>query len=403
VKNPVWLSHRASTSSGLGNLINDSFLWSLAQEGYDVDGAVAIPSLYRTDLWPGTITAAQAYEVISIHKLDEDALNPDSLTILTFRPGVIDASTMFLPGTWKFDTTSLAYLLEFAHALPELEAMIPMMGEELKIETFQMAGVSYEVDLTAPMFQHVVPGSITFNGEPLDPNRTYRVAMVQTLAATLSYAMNTLLIAFEDEKGKVSLLEEDPETGKPYTDTMIPGWLAFQNYLAQVPDGVIPIEGLAVTGNVVRTVQPDLVINGSEMVIPNAKRGKKATITVRVRNIGTQPVQSAKLRLLIDTTPWDLTDHDDGNAVLEGMPEGYLGSMREIGRRDIAVDGLPGFVDVTFDWEVPDDFPPGPYTIHGKIENVVGENTDPNTGQPYTDHFPDNDSGEPVMRYIQIQ
>lgn len=400
---PIWLSHRAMTTSGLGNVINDAFLWKLDQQGFDVNGSVVIPSLYRIDLWPGMITAGEAFDVVPLHKMDEQGTNSDTLALLTFRPGLMDASTLLMPGTWKGHTTALEYLLELIHTLPDLAEIIPPLGKELKIEVFQMAGVSYEADLTAKAYHHVVPGSVTIGGLPADPTKIYRVAMVETLATTLSYALNTLIVGHVDGEGYVKPLINDPETGLPYTDTQIPLWRALEDYLAQVPDDALPEANITVMGDVLKTVQPDLVINPSEIRVTESYQGADATIAIRVRNTGLEPVKSATLKLFADQTPWDKTDQNDGNAGFEGLPPNYLGSMVLIAEQEISLGGYPDYLDLEFSWKVPPTWPKGLYTLHPKMVNVVGEHKDKNTKQPYTDPYPDNDSGEQTMSYFRIE
>jgi len=399
---PAWLSHRANTSAGIGNLINNSFLWKLDQEGTPVAASVAIPSLYRADLWPGPVNAFNAYDVLPLHKMDEYGDNPDTIALLAFRPGRRDYSTLLLPGTWRRDTTGLEYMLEFFHTLPRLQELVPFLGKELKIEVFQITGVSYEVDYTAPIFHRVVPGTLKIDGRPIDPERTYQIAMVETLATTVSNAAQTLIKGRDSDKAVVSLLLPDAETGKPYSDTYIPIWQALQDYLAEYPTADLDPEEVTVTGDVVRPEQPDLAVNATEMTVTGAQRGQTATVSIRVRNLGNHGVQSAKVRVFVDSTPWDLTDQDDGMAVWEGLGADYLGSLVEIAGATIELAKYPTVRDLTFAWDVPEDFPPGSYTLHVKTEDTIGYVNDPHTGQPYTDAFSDNDSGEQVMNYFTI-
>lgn len=398
-----WLSHRAQTISGMGNLINDSFLWKMAQIGQPVQTSIVIPSLYRTDLWPGPVTPAMAYEVLSMHQMDEEGTNPDTLAVLTLRPGLMDASALLLPGTWKRQTTAVEYLLEIVHTIPELLGLIPPVADEMNIDVVQIAGLSYEVDMTAPMFEHVVPGSVLIGGEPVDPDRVYQMVVVETFAATMAPAMNTLLRGYQPGLGLVRLLMEDPDTGRPYVDTGIPIWRAFSDYLADLPGGEIPPEDVLVTGEILRTVQPDLLVNPPEIEVAGAERGETATFNVRVRNSGRQAVGSATVRLLVDLTPWDLTDHDDGLPREEGLPAYYTGSLTEIGRQTIALGGFPEYLDLQFEWDVPKNLPVGDYTAHVRIDNTKGVMVDPNTGVLYADWFTDNDSGEQVMRYFAVR
>jgi 2',3'-cyclic-nucleotide 2'-phosphodiesterase (5'-nucleotidase family) len=403
VANPVWLSHRAGTPSGLGTLINDAFLAAVTNEGFSVDGAVAIPSLYRTDLWPGMISAPEAFEVVPLHKMDDDGMNSDTLAILTFRAGLMNASTLMLPGTWREETTALAYLLELIHSLPDLGEIIPPLSKELKIEVFQMAGVSYELDVTAPMYQHVATDSITIGGEPIDPNREYKVVMVHSLATTLSAALNRLLVGYVDGEGFVSPLIPDPETGLLFTDTEIPLWESLQDYLTAIPDGEISLEDVTVVGDVLRTVQPDVAINPSEMAFSEVVRGERAAAKVVVRNLGLNGIESARARLFFDATPWDQTDQDDGNSEIEGLASDYLGSLELLGSQNFELDSYPDSVELSFEWTMQHKLPPGLYAAHIKVDELIGEAIDPNTGLLYQDPYPDNDSGEQIMYYFEVK
>ena len=400
---PFWLSHRAGSISGLGHLINDAFAWKLDRVAMPVDGSIVIPSMYRTDLWPAPVTAELAYGVVPLHKMNEVGTDPDTVAVLAFTPGRANWSILGLPVSQHNDTTALEYALEVIHSMPDILQAIPALGRELKIDVIQLAGVSYEVDLTAPAFHHVVDGSVTVEGQPVDPARTYRLAVVETFAATLSRALNTLVVGHSPGEGRVNLFLDDPATGLPYVDTQIPLWLAFQEYLAQRAGGRIAPETVTVTGRVVRTVQPDLAVNPVEMTVTDAKRGKTAGLAVRVRNLGTEAVLSARIRLLVDVTPWDATDHDSSNAVLEGLGANYLGSLVPVASQTFAVGPHPAFVDLDFLWDVPNDLPVGAYTLHARVDEVTGARDDPNTGAPFTDHVPDNDSGEQVMTYFTIE
>jgi len=175
-----------------------------------------------------------------------------------------------------------------------------------------------------------------------------------------------------------------------------------QDYLAEYPTADLDPEEVTVTGDVVRPEQPDLAVNATEMTVPGAQRGQTATVSIRVRNLGNHGVQSAKVRVFVDSTPWDLTDQDDGMAVWEGLGADYLGSLVEIAGATIELAKYPPVRDLPFAWAVPEDFPPGSYTLHVKTEDTIGYVNDPHTGQPYTDAFSDNDSGEQVMNYFTI-
>ncbi len=399
----VWLSHRAQTISGLGMLINESFEWKLAQEDTPVDASVAVPSLYRADIWPGTITGDMAYEVLPLHKMDEDGHNPDTVCILTFRPGLLNTSVLGVPGTWHWDTTAVEYVMEAIQLLPDLAQLVPAFGHQLKIDVVQMSGVSYEVDATAPLFERVTPGSVMVDGEDIDPDKTYRIAMVHSLASTLAAAMNTLIFATDEDGRPVSVIVDDPDTGESFTDTEIPIWQAFQEYLDELPGGVIVAEDVTVDGRNMITVQPDLAVNSSEISVTESRRGETATISFRVRNNGLQYVNSARVRVFIDMTPWDLTDQDDGRSTYEGLDEDYLGSLRQIAERKIHIGPHPHFLDMEIPWKVPADLPRGPYTAHIRIDRIRTGKVDPNTGAPYTDPFTDNNSGEQVTAYFEVE
>ena len=397
-----WLSHRAETISGLGLLINDSFHWALEQDGLPVDSSMAVPSLYRADIWPGLLTAAQAYDVLSLHKMSDQGHAPDTLAILTFRPGIINASMLGLPGTWKTDTTPLEFALEVIYALPEIVDVIPLFGTQLNIEAVQLSGLQYEVDLTAPMFHKIIPGSVTFNGEPVDSKRAYTLAMVHSLAGTLAYALNTLVFATADGEGVVNILLDDPDSGCPFYDSEIPIWQAFQEYLDHLPGSVMEEDKISVIGQNVITTQPDLAINSTDISVQNAVIGKSANILVRVRNNGRQGVENALVKVYVDYTPWDQTDQDDGRYDLEGFGD-YTGSLTEVARRNVTVGPYPDVKTLDFKWEAPVDLPPGLYTAHVRIIDIIGNENDPNTGKPYTDWQTDNNGGEQVMTYFYLE
>ncbi|MDP8223398.1 MAG: hypothetical protein P9L99_08570 [Candidatus Lernaella stagnicola] len=405
IASDCWLSHRAETISGLGSLINDAFEWMLAEDESQpaVDGAIAVPSLYRADIWPGVVTAERAYDVLPLHKMDLEGHAPDTITIMAFQPGLLNASMLLVPGTWNYETTAIEYALEVIHSLPDILDLIPPLGEQLNIQVIQISGVEYEVDMTAPMFRHVVPGSVLINGEPPDPEKVYQVALVHSMAHTLVYALNRLVVAEKEGEGLVKILLDDPVTGEPMHDTGIPIWLALQEYLDALPVDVLPREDVTITGADVRTIQPDLTVNSTEIDIAGAARGETATVSVLVRNNGLQGVRHAVARVYVDATPWDQTDQPDGRSELEGLGANYIGSWVEIAREEIAVGPHPDVAPLLVDWDVPDNWPPGMYTAHVRIDEITCDEIDANTGLPYADAFRDNHWGEQVMAYFEIE
>lgn len=405
IESDVWLSHRAETISGLGKLINDSFVWAIEQEEDEdpVDASIAVPSLYRADLWPGSITAEQAYDVLPLHKMDNEGHAPDTIATMTFRSGYINAAMLPFFGEWRWHTTAIEFALEVIHTMPDILDLIPMMGEQLNIDVIQISNVEYEVDVSAPRFHHVVPGSVKINGQPVDPQRTYKLAMVHSMASTLVYALNTIVIATSEEGGVVKILLDDPDTGEPFHDTEIPIWQAFQDYLGQLPSETILPKDVTITGEKIRTVQPDLAINSTDIAVGEARRGGTAHISVLVRNMGNHGVENATVRVFVDSTPWDLTDQDDGRAVLEGLGEDYLGSLTEVAVQTISVGAYPDTELLQFEWNVPTEWPPGLYTVHVRVEDITCGEIDANTGLPFTDWLMDNNGGEQVMNYFYIE
>lgn len=195
----------------------------------------------------------------------------------------------------------------------------------------------------------------------------------------------------------------DPDTGEPFTDTGIKLFESLEQYLLDEvgADEAIPDALTAVSGEVMRTVQPDLTLNPVDIVHEPAAAGPRqgVTTTVTLRNLGETAVQSATVALFLETTPCDRTDDPDGFEHLQGLPEGHLGSRIELGRTTTGVGAYPAKVELSFQWALPADAVSAcSPLIEVRISDAVGQGTDPHTGRTYTEFSEDNNRGRQRSR-----
>jgi len=405
----TYLSSRERTVCGMGRLINSSFLSSMGEVDEELISFV-IPSTYRTDIHPGGVDLDLAYQVLSMHKMDAEGINEDTIVSFAFSPGRYNISLMGLENTLKSDVTGLEYFVEAVHSLQDvLTDILPSAAGELSLEVVQFGRLSYVLDATAPAFSRVVPGSVLVDGVPPDADTVYRVAGAHSIVTTIARVMDSFISARDPVTDEVveAVVIPDPETGEPFTDTGIKLYQSLEQYLAdEVGAGAfIPGELTAVTGEVMRTVQPELTVNPVDIVHEPAGvgPGQGVTTTVRVRNIGETAVESATAALYLETTPWDRTDDPDGFEQLQGLPAGYTGSRQELGRDTTAVGAYPAVAEVSFEWTVPAGLPAGVYPIEVRISNVVGQGVDPNTSRAYSEFSSDNNRGRQRSRLLPVR
>ena len=408
----TFLSSREKTVCGLGNVINAAFLHSLDKLENDgkVFTSMVVPSTYRTDVNPGPIDPDLAYQILSMHKMDTEGLNNDTIAYITFRPGRFNASLLNINGTQIANTTLVEYAVELVHSFQDaLAEVVPMVSEELKLEVIQLGRVSYQVDVTAPTFSRVIPESVLVDGERPDPAKTYCLAGPHSIILVLGRVLDTFLVANPADEDTVagSPVLADETTGEPFTDTEIPLWVSLSEYLAETfgGDQSIPESMTAMMGDSYRTVQPDLTINPTDITVDpqSAFPGEGVQITVKLRNLGETAVDSARVALYFDTMPWDATTSPDGYEDIEGFETPFSGSHELISATTASIGAYPATEDVSFEWTIPEGTPVGPIPIEVRISDVVSSVVDDNTGDGSVESCADNNAGRQRARLLGIR
>jgi len=402
-------SSRQRSQSGLGQVVGDAFVWGLNDKGVDCDISLVIPSIYRADLVAGPFTSNDAYDIVPLHVLDDIGINDEPLVILELRPGLFDYQLFLGEETKKIQVTSLEFLVEAIHSLESsLESILPSGSAQVKIEVIQLAGMSYQLDATAKPFQRVVGSSIRVGGQPIDPNKTYRISIVHSVGVNLAYVVNKLIQGYAKDSDipVTPLIVHDKK--KPYLESEVLAWQALRDYMRQLLNGTLPYtweDNFRVSGDRYRTVQPDLSLNPLDIswTPRQPKRGDVATVSVNLRNLGDVAVQSARIELYYESTPWDYTDDDDGHLLDEGFSSEFMGSMRFIGSKAVEVGAYPNTRSVDFEWEIPKDLPQSSYPLVVRIKDVKTAATDPNTGVAYLEAVVGNNAGPDQQRVMRIE
>ena len=408
----TYLSSRERTVCGLGNLINAGFLHALDKLPSDgrAFASMVVPSIYRTDVHPGPIDADLVYQILSMHKMETTGTVDDTIAYISFRPGLFDATFFNLPSTRKRSTTLVEYAVEMIHSFEDAIAeVLPFVTEELKLEVIQLGRVSYVLDTTAPVFSRVAAESVLVDGVRPDHETTYCLAGPHSIITVLARVLSSYLSVSpaDDVTEPGSAVLADDVTGEPFTDTGVPLWESLRDYLEEsFGDGqTIPESLISVTGDLLRTVQPDLSVNPTDIEIEPSEAfpGERVQVTVTLRNLGECAVDSARVALYFDTMPWDPTTSPDGYDALEGLPADYLGSHRLISDTSVSVGAYPATSELTFDWTIPEGTPVGSIPLEVRISDVVCQTTDENTGEASLESSTDNNDGRQRARLVSVR
>lgn len=404
----VDLSSQQRSQSGLGQIVADSFLWKLKQEGVDCDVAFGVPSVYRADLWSGDITEKLAYDIVPMHNLDDVGFNLEPLVLVEMKPGIYDYSILGFENMSNEGVTAIKFALETIYSIEELDAIQPGTSSEFNFEVIQFAGMFYQVDYTAPPFQRVIESSIRIGGEPVDPGRSYRMAMVHSIGVNMAYILNFLIAAYDEESGEYQppfKMFGEGEAALPYFDSGVLAWISLRDYIKERLDGTERIPDVAiVTGDRFRGRQPDLMVNPTDILwtVEKAKSGSVIDISVTVRNLGDVPVDSAEVELYFESTPWDLSDDDDGHLLDEGFDPSFTGSLVFIAAKSVSVGAHPANSTVDFSWEIPEDLPPYDYPLVVRIGSAKTSMIDPNRDKIYREVISGNNRGPDQSRRLTV-
>jgi 2',3'-cyclic-nucleotide 2'-phosphodiesterase (5'-nucleotidase family) len=406
--NRQFLSSKIAAPSGLGEIIGRSFIYKLNDEGLPTDISLAVASLYRIDLYRELLTAADAFDVLPLHKMDNTGRVNDTIAYLELKPGLWNAQIIGLSETRKESVTSIEYLAELLYSINDvLYSFLPAAAEELNIDVVQLVGMEFELDLSAPPMQRIKSETIKINGEPPDPTRTYRFAMMETLGSVAAKAIGILIQAENIDSGSYESMLGENEQGQPFTDSEIPLWIALRDYIGSrsaAECGAIPEEEVAIDF-AIRTVQPDPAVDtySIELSPETVEPGDTVTISATIYNIGINDVDGASVGLYYESTPWLRTDDPDGLEELEGLDAGDTGSVVFLDSTEIVLMAYPDSVDVVFSWQVPEDLPPFEYPLFIEIDDVEILTTDPNTGSAYEEAYPGNNGGAIYPVYLKVQ
>ncbi len=404
VYNPYFMSSKVDAPSSLGKLVGKGFIYALNQWGYNIDEAVSVPSLYRIDLWKGWVTVEDAYNILPLHNLVDNPHVFETLSYAELTPGIMKEIDFPLYSDGKMENvTTLEYLINLAYSANDIiSSIIPEGAKELSAGIVQFNNISFKVDLSAKPMRRLVPGSIMINGKNFNPNKAVRIAGQTTLLSTVAKLL-TITKVIDKNGNEVSFLKKNEETGDYFFDTGIPMWIALKKYFEYLGKKYysIPHKLIDITGeNDVRTIQPDLTYNASDITITpeKIKPGDTVDIKVKIRNLGDIPVKSAKVEFYYDSTPWLTVDNPDGVDTYEGFPADDMGSLMKIGEKTISVGSYPSTKNMEIQWDTPEDLTNYDYPIHIFISDVQTDEKDLNTGENYKEAYTAN-NGSLYGRY----
>lgn len=202
--------------------------------------------------------------------------------------------------------------------------------------------------------------------------------MVHSVGVNLAYIINFIVQAKDPETGEKVVPLVLQEDGKPFINTEVAAWDTlldyFQAHLADEPGGP-EIEASVVTGDRARSVESDVAFGPGDISWspPLPARGESVTIEVTLRNFGDQPVKDCMVEFYYDSTPWDLTDDDDGLLTAEGFAPSFKGSLLPISTEKASLEPYPATTTVQVSWDIPSNLVPYDYPVIVRVTGVKGE------------------------------
>ncbi len=402
------LSSRIEAPSALGRLIARSFLDSLNGAGIETGLALAVPSLYRIDVEAGVVTPSDLFDVLSLHKMDDTGTVNDTITYLELKPGLWDVSFFGIAETERLSIPGVLYFVELMYGIFEvLGDVYPAGARQLNVTVVQLEGVSFDFDSTAPPMNRVDPDSFEIDGQPIDPERTYRVAVMESLASVAGPLMEQLVWSERSDSGLAEpMVNQDPDTDKYYFDSHIPLWESLRDYVtrrAAEGCGAIPVADLESEGEI-RYVQPDVTLRFTTLAVSprTAMPGEPVTVSVDLTNYGQTDVRDVRVTLMYDSTPWDETDNPDGLEQHQGLASDDLGSYVVVDEQWLSVPQWPATRTARFSWTLPSDLVPSRYPLFVSLSDITSDVVDPNTNAVYEDVYIGNDGGPNYPVYLSV-
>ncbi len=361
------------------------------------DFAVMVPFVLHTGkdlLTKGDLPAGRMLDVLHIHDLKRDREHGNTMHILELAPlppGGVDLPDIIVPGGVHFDS-QIELTLEMVYGIEDLlksfgaEEYVPMVKSY--IGDLQWRGINFEVDFQKDPFKRIDISSIKINDRAPEDDRYYYMSINSTIARFIG----VLGAILKDDAG-LDFLRWDPA----WSDTGVTEWEALLNYVRnEVPGGAITSELVELTGNGVRSVQPDLALQRWDITFdpPNPSPGDVVEVRSWILNLGMTSVSEAKVIYTYDPTPQKLDDNPDGYTDHKtGFYTRYIGTDRV---RDVPrFSNYPG-VKATdgVQWKIPADLSRGKYRICAEIRNVVSSRPEILTG---------NNSGKGLCREVTIR
>lgn len=402
------LSSRIEAPSGLGRLIARSFLESLNDAGIDAGLAMAVPSLYRTDVEVGVVTPSDLFDVLPLHKVDNTGTVADTITYLELKPGLWDVSFFGMNETERLEIPGILYFVELMYGIFEvLGNVYPAASRQLNVSIVQLEGASFDIDMTAPPMHRIDPDSFRIDGEPVDPERTYRIAIMESLASVAGPLMEQLVWSERSDTGVAEpMVTQDPDTDRFYYDSHIPLWQSLRDYVTRrAADGcgAIPAADLESEGEI-RYAQPDVTLRHTTMAVSprSAAVGEPVTVSVALTNYGQVDTQDVRVTLYYDATPWDETDNPDGLEAYEELAPDDRGSHVAVAEQWVSVPRWPATRTVRFEWILPQELEASRYPLFVELSDVSTDEVDPNTGAPFEDVYPGNNGGPNFPVYLSV-
>jgi len=380
----------------LTNLIAQAFLWKgqseslftipdngnpdAGQPGH-LDFSVMVPFVLHGEetIMEGRLTVEDIFDTLHIHDLSRDPTNSDTMHVMELTP--LPPGGVDLPFDYDGDgnpdvhiDNHVEMLLELVYGLPDLLATMGF-GEyapliEDYIGTLQWDGISFEVDFSGLSFDRVDPASIQIGGQSVDSDQYYYFSINSTIGSFLG-PLGSLLAGTLGG----NFMNWDAYTDQGWSETNVPEWVALMDYIRyELPAQTITPELVAVKGESLRTVNPDLTMEPWDITFDpgNPEAGKSVTIRSTLLNTGMTDVTASSVTYVYDPTPTVLNDNPDG------ITDGQTGfSYTTIGTENVTdipaySAGQPGSkVTPGVTWNIPADTKPGEYRVCAEITNVV--------------------------------
>ncbi len=355
---------QVNAESGLGNLITDSFMEASAQTGTPLDMCFYIEDQIRNDLFAGPVTEADVFNILSLHRTDHTGTERNSIMYLDIPGGEIYVRSAFFEPPFDFFMMSRTELvLEIILGIDDMDIVQTLFGGEI-VGYPQWGGLTAVVDWEAVPLDRIDPANLMITGEVFDPEMDYRLGMNSSI---VDQAFGYLNYLFQrDIDGDPETSDTEPVFNMPQ-DTGIEEWLALRDMIENL--GTVTEGCTVIAGDRLRSVQPDLLIDGPEITFDPepASPGQTVQINAVLRNIGDTGVDEATVEFYYDATPDDRTDDAHHHTGFHGD------AWVKIGETVASVGPYPDYTEVVVNWETDAGLPSNEYRVFAVITDVISQ------------------------------